>query len=45
MIPMAPVSMIAAPSGSKLAAVLGAVLLLAVIHAKQKKAQPTTSGR
>lgn len=45
MIPMTPVSMIAIPSGSKLAVVIGAVLLLAVIHSKQKQAQPTKPSR
>jgi hypothetical protein len=45
MIPMTPVSMIAIPSGSKLAVVIGAVLLLAVIHSKQKQAKPTTPSR
>lgn len=45
MIPMAPVSMLAAPGGNKIAMVIGAVLLLAVIHAKQKQSQPVTPGR
>lgn len=45
MIPMAPVSMLAAPGSSKIAMVIGAVLLLAVIHSKQKRSQPLTPGR
>ena len=44
MIPMTPVSMIANTGSAKAAVVIGAVLLLMVIHAKQKPL-PTTTRR
>lgn len=45
MIPLAPVSMIGGTGGGKVAFVLGAVLLLAMIHAKQQQSKPTTTPR